>query len=230
MKFSAVSLLVLGAGVAQHAVTNPIQVILTELTTFHPSAANNNIVHVDGTCLGLPMPHSFISSEKADELSKEAHRCPCTTKKYKGGSLSNAFRQAMGLPLIEKNISPEQVDKMVHGGILRIMPIHDVGNDEHQPMRLGKWHHFGDNEKKMHRGHHEHEHNGQLGRHGRHHAHTHAHGQARRHLASEFSSDKCLSPNCNMRNSELNSRATGHSARVDPSQNRKIQKSQFTRG
>ncbi|KZP06764.1 hypothetical protein FIBSPDRAFT_966166 [Athelia psychrophila] len=92
-------------------------------------------------------------------------------KKYKGMSLSNAFRQAMGLPLIEKNISPEQADKMVHGGLLRIMPIHNVGDDEHQSGRVGKWHHVGD-EKKVH---HEHEHDGQLGRHGKHHAHAHAH-------------------------------------------------------
>ncbi|KZP22322.1 hypothetical protein FIBSPDRAFT_485437 [Athelia psychrophila] len=172
MKFSAVSLLVLGAGVAQHATASPIRVILTELTTFHPSAADNNVAHVDGVRVGLPMPHSFISTEQADELSKEAHRRPCAMKKYKGMSLSNAFRQAMGLPLIEKNISPEQADKMVHGGLLRIMPIHNVGDDEHQSGRVGKWHHVGDDEKKVH---HEHEHDGQLGRHGKHHAHAHAH-------------------------------------------------------
>jgi len=187
MKFSAVSLLVLGAGVAQHATASPIRVILTELTTFHPSAADNNVAHVDSASAGAGQPiwpHFIISGSQAnEEPPKEAHRRPCAMKKYKGMSLSNAFRQAMGLPLIEKNISPNQADKMVHGGLIRLMPNHAVGDEEHQSGRVGQWHRIGDDEKKVHQ---EHEHDGQLGRHGRHHGHAHAHGHHGPHAHMNF--------------------------------------------
>ncbi|KAF7972558.1 hypothetical protein HWV62_17774 [Athelia sp. TMB] len=110
--------------------------------------------------------------------AKEMKPCAGARMREKGVSLSNAFRQALGLPLIEKNISPADAERMVHGGLIRLMPGHRVGDDaEGQQGRKAMIHHIGDDEKSAH-----HEHDGKMQKHHKHHAHHAHHGH--RHHAS----------------------------------------------
>lgn len=192
--------------IAQHATATPIRVIFTEVTTFHPSAVDSNVAHIENEGAGLLMPpapivlsgeekefhdhhnahaHSDSHGDEEKAPHHKAHRKPCAMKKIKesGVAISNAFRQALGLPLIEKNISPAEAEKLVHGGLLRIMPNHHIGDDEHKGekgKKGGKWHHVGDDEKKAH--HHEHDSEGQVEKHHAHHAHHHKGAHAHHHM------------------------------------------------
>lgn len=47
-------------------------------------------------------------------------RRPCSGMREKAVELSNAFRQALGLPLVEKT---PKADQRIHGGLIHIMPM-----------------------------------------------------------------------------------------------------------
>ncbi|KAF7980369.1 hypothetical protein HWV62_38827 [Athelia sp. TMB] len=132
--------------------------------------SNSQVAHIDANHI-LMAPPTFVQA-------KEMKPCAGARMREKGVSLSNAFRQALGLPLIEKNISPADAERMVHGGLIRLMPGHRVGDDaEGQQGRKAMIHHIGDDEKSAH-----HEHDGKMQKHHKHHAHHAHHGH--RHHAS----------------------------------------------
>ncbi|TFK44067.1 hypothetical protein BDQ12DRAFT_730183 [Crucibulum laeve] len=104
MKLSLTSAILAGAGLAQVAAV-PLRVIMV--------SSSQDVSPPTGMRFGHPVPH--VAGMPA--TMKGQHR-PCGSRfRQKAIEMSNAFRQALGLPLIETEHKHE-----MHGGMVKLMP------------------------------------------------------------------------------------------------------------
>jgi hypothetical protein len=146
MKFSLLPLLIAGAGIAQHVSASPIRITITEISSNvrlgHAVAnanTNSNIAHVAPAIMATP---------QTDDAGrhKKSHRLCGGRVRAKAIALSNAFRKALGFPLIESPPRPStEGDKEIHGGLIRILPMPFIGTpvqeDAHGEMPVKGHHH-----------------------------------------------------------------------------------------
>jgi len=115
MKLSFLPLLAAGVGLAvQQANASPIRVVVvsshqdvTSNLRFGHAGANNGNLNND---VSMATP------------AENGRPCPGKLMRDKAISISNAFRKALGLPLIETSHDAANTDGKKHGDIIRIMP------------------------------------------------------------------------------------------------------------
>jgi len=143
MKFSLLPFLIAGAGIAQHVSASPIRIIVTEVSSNirlgHPAAnANNNsnVAHVAPAIMA-----TTLQIDDAGRQNKSHHLCGGRVR-AKAIAISNVFRQALGLPLIEAPPRPStDGDKEMHGGLIRMpMPFGTAVQGDEMQMK-GPHHH-----------------------------------------------------------------------------------------
>lgn len=128
---------------AQHASAAPIRVVITEVTSIRFGHAAVNANNPSNAHL---KPNLMIGdAPQLDDAGrhKKPHRhCGGGGLRNKALALSNAFRQALGLPLIETHARPSAAEKEIHGGIIRILPMPFVGTPStHEGDEVTKGHH-----------------------------------------------------------------------------------------
>lgn len=167
MKFSILPLLIAGAGIgkqqyrylntnfslrtptAQHVSASPIRVVVTEISSIrlgHAAAdvnGNSNIAH---------FPPAIVGNQVDDAGRHKKHRLCRGGMRAKAIAISNAFRKALGLPLIETH-APVGGEHEVHNGLVRVMPMSFIGTpaDDQGEMPQGH-HHIHHHQHKHHKG------------------------------------------------------------------------------
>jgi len=131
MRLSAIAAVIAGAGIAQVAAV-PIRVVIV--------SEGVNVNPVNGARFGHSVPLApevaTLKLGEANRAIKPKHRCGggrMSRFRQKGVEISNMFRQALGLPLIETH--PKVLG---HGGFIQIMPF---PNDPTfiPEVNIGKW-------------------------------------------------------------------------------------------
>jgi hypothetical protein len=134
MKFSILPLLIAGAGIAQHVSASPIRVVVTEISNIRLGHAVANVN--DNSNVAHTFPTAIMGNQVDDAGRHKKHR-PCPGgMRAKAIAISNAFRKALGLPLIEAHARPPMDgEKEVHGGLVRIMPFIGTPVDDQGDMK-----------------------------------------------------------------------------------------------
>ncbi|KIM83448.1 hypothetical protein PILCRDRAFT_819690 [Piloderma croceum F 1598] len=137
MKLPILPLLVAGAGIAQHVSASPIRVIVTEVSSNmrlgHAMAnAKDNNPHV----AHLTTTVTQVEDAGRPRKSHRPHHLCGGAIRAKAIAISNAFRQALGFPIIEAHPPSTPEGKEIHGGLIRIMPFTGTPLDAHGEMQL----------------------------------------------------------------------------------------------
>jgi hypothetical protein len=136
MKFSFLPLLAAGVGLAvQQANASPIRVVVvsshkdvTSNLRFGLAGANNGNINND---ISMAMP------------AENRRPCPGQLMRDKAISISNTFRKALGLPLIETSHNLVHTDGDIHGGIVHITPSPFIGTPSNlDSPEMGEVHHI----------------------------------------------------------------------------------------
>jgi len=160
MKLSGVIAFALGAGIAQVA-AQPIRLVIvsgpiqeSQLEGAHAGHGFEHPPAVATIVKARPGPNPMYKAMVGNEGSKM--RRPCGGRgrlnrfRQKGIEISNAFRQALGWPLIE---TPDKFVKMIHHGSEPMMftsPAHDGGSRHVPPEHHGHHHHHKHHHHKHH--------------------------------------------------------------------------------